>query len=177
MTINNYLLPILLIVSYGLTACDSNNQHTTPISQTSKKYAQATMLEGIVSDSHGRIKAGQIKVIDTKQQTIASTEIQNNGSYRVEIPANTSLPIVLSFHHAANQANAEALMVAVIDPMISKYDINPLTTAIANKAKAMGGYTRANLVIAAEEMVHVPDANKTSTGFRGDPTTQYGGWH
>lgn len=41
----------------------------------------------------------------------------------------------------------------------------------------MGGYTRANLVRAAEETVHVPDANKTSTGWRGDPTTQYGGWH
>ncbi len=167
----------LLIAICGLTGCNNDNQHTTPISHVSKKYDQATTLEGIVSNSHGRIKAGQIKATDSNQQTIASTDIQSNGQYRIAIPANTTLPIVLSFHHEASQANAEQLIVVVIDPMISKYDISPLTTAIANKAKEMGGYTRANLVIAAENMVHVPDTNKTSTGFRGDPTTQYGGWH
>lgn len=168
----------LFIAICGLTACNNDNQQTTaPISHASKKYNQATTLEGVVSDSHGRIKAGQIKATDSNQRIIASTEIQNNGQYHIAIPANTTLPIVLSFHHEASQANAEQIIVAVIDPMISKYDISPLTTAIANAAKAMGGYTRANLVIAAENMVHVPDANKTSTGFRGDPTTQYGGWH
>jgi len=31
--------------------------------------------------------------------------------------------------------------------------------------------------MAADSTVGVPDANKTSTGFRGDPTKQYGGWH
>jgi hypothetical protein len=171
------ILLALLIASCGLVACNNDQQHTVPISHAAKKYSQATTLEGVVSDSKGRVKAGQIKVIDSKQQSIASTEIQNNGQYRVEIPAETELPIVLSVHHEASLANAEQLLVAVIDPMISKYDISPLTTAIANKAKAMGGYTRSNLVLATEGMVHVPDANKTSTGFRGDPTTQYGGWH
>ena len=73
--------------------------------------------------------------------------------------------------------NSEQWMVAVVDEKISQYQINPATTAIAKAAKTMGGYTRANLVRAAEETVHVPDANKTSTGWRGDPTTQYGGWH
>lgn len=170
-------LLILLIASCSLIGCNSDKQNTTPISQASKKYVKATTLEGTVSDSHGRIKAGQIKAMNTNHQAIASSEIQDNGQYRIEIPADTVLPLILSFHHEAKQANAEQLISVVIDPMITKYDINPLTTAIANKAKEMGGYTRANLVIAAENMVHVPDANKTSTGFRGDPTTQYGGWH
>lgn len=173
-------LLIVLIASCSLIACNNNDkQSTTPISHTSvsKKYTQATTLEGTVSDSHGRVKAGQIKATDTNHQVIASSEIQENGQYRIEIPAETTLPIILGFHHEAKQANAEQLISVVIDPMVSKYDINPYTTAIASKAKEMGGYTRANLVIAAENMVHVPDANKTSTGFRGDPTTQYGGWH
>jgi hypothetical protein len=52
-----------------------------------------------------------------------------------------------------------------------------LTTAIAKAAKTMGGYTRTNMVRAAEETVSVPEGNKTSTGWKGDPTTQYGGWH
>jgi hypothetical protein len=178
MTLQNPVIFLFLLIAIsGLTGCNNDNQQTTPISHASKKYNQATTLEGIVSDSHGRIRAGQIKATDSNQQTIASTKIQDNGQYRIEIPGNTTLPIVLSFHHEASQTNAEQLIVAIIDPMITKYDISPLTTAIANKAKEMGGYTRANLVIAAENMVHVPDANKTSTGFRGDPTTQYGGWH
>lgn len=37
----------------------------------------------------------------------------------------------------------------------------------------MGGYNRANMVRAAEGTVAVPDANKTTEGFRGDPTTQW----
>jgi hypothetical protein len=52
-----------------------------------------------------------------------------------------------------------------------------LTTSIAKKAQALGGYTHANMVQAAEDTAKVPDANKTTAGFRGDPTTQYGGWH
>jgi hypothetical protein len=52
-----------------------------------------------------------------------------------------------------------------------------LTTAIAKKAQSMGGYNHANMVRAAEGTIAVPDANKTTEGFRGDPTTQYGGWH
>ncbi len=177
MTRKFYTLFILLIASGWLIGCEQSKQTSTPTPQVIKKYTQATTLEGIVSNSHGRIKSGTIKVTDTKHQSIATTAVEDNGQYHIEIPANTSLPIVLTFHPDENQANAEQFMTVVIDPMISKYDINPLTTAIANKAKAMGGYTRSNMVIAAENMVSVPDANKTSTGFRGDPTTQYGGWH
>lgn len=171
MITKNYPLLMLLIASCGLIACD-NKTPNTAAPQVVKKYTKATLLEGRVSDDHGLIKVGKVKATDTEQHTIVSTEI-DNGRYQLEIPANTELPIVLS----ANQATNELLIVAVIDPMISKYDINPRTTAIANKAKAMGGYTRSNLVMAAEDMVSVPDANKTTTGFRGDPTTQYGGWH
>lgn len=167
---------MLLIASCWLTACN-NNQSNTNQTQVIKKYAQATMLEGIVSDSHGRIKAGRVKVTDTAYQSIAFTDIQNNGQYRVEIPANTALPVILSFHSDANQANAEQLITVAVEPKIRKYDINPFTTSIANKAKALGGYTRTNLILAAEGTASVPAYNKTAEGFRGDPTTQYGGWH
>ena len=65
----------------------------------------------------------------------------------------------------------------VVYTSIKKYDINELTTLIAKKAKALGGYTQINMVLAADSTVGIPDANKTTTGFRGDPTKQYGGWH
>jgi hypothetical protein len=93
----------------------------------------------------------------------------------LEIPAGTALPILLNFTPEAPKAD-KLISVAVL-PNSSRYDINPLTTAIAKQAKALGGYTRRNLSRAAEDKVNVPDANKTSTGFRGDPTSQYGGWH
>ena len=73
--------------------------------------------------------------------------------------------------------DGEKLITAVVHPTITQYDINPLTTLIAKKAKSMGGYSHANMVRAAEGTVTVPDANKTTEGFRGDPTTQYGSWH
>ncbi len=102
---------------------------------------------------------------------LASTAL-DNGHYQLEAPENTPLPVILNV-----TADTGTLLAVIVDPSIKHYDINPLTTAIANKAQALGGYTRANMVVAAESMINAPDANKTSTGFRGDPTTQYGGWH
>ncbi|CAG1020618.1 hypothetical protein DOJK_00471 [Patescibacteria group bacterium] len=164
---------IWLLLLLSLIACEQTQQTTTPIShQASKKYTQTMNLSGIVSNAQGRVKAGLVKVTNENQQIISTAEVNTHGQYEVSIPVNTDLPILLNFEY-----ESEHLLVVAIDPAISKYDINPLTTKIAQKAKEMGGYTRANLVIAAENTVHVPDANKTTTGFRGDPTTQYGGWH
>ena len=168
-------LVLLFMVSCFLTACDKSNRNVAPIKEIVKKYDQETFLEGIVSNNDGPVKGGTVKVTDNNGQLITSTDLQNNGRYRVEIPADTVLPIVLNFYPAA--ADAQKLVTAVVHPGITKYDINPLTTSIAQKALAMGGYTHAHLVRAAESAATVPDANKTTAGFRGDPTTQYGGWH
>ena len=168
-------LLLLCLSGFFLTGCEKSNQSTVSIKQDLKKYEQATTLEGRVSNNHGPIKAGSIKVTDRNEELIASTALQQNGHYSVKIPANTVLPIVLTFYTEA--VDGEKLITAVVHPTITKYDINPLTTSIAKKAQAMGGYTHANLVRAAEGTATVPDANKTTAGFRGDPTTQYGGWH
>jgi len=170
---------VLFMACCFLTGCEKSNENTVSIKQAIKKYEQATTLEGVVSNNEGPIKTGTIKVTDNNEQLVATAALQNNGHYSVEIPANTVLPIVLTYYpKAANEdGDAEKLIAAVVHPAITKYDINPLTTAIAKKAQAMGGYTHANMVRAAEDTVTVPDANKTTAGFRGDPTTQYGGWH
>lgn len=164
---------MLLLMLLSLMGCEQSQKNTTPLSQQAiKKYTQDTKLLGVVSNQQGRVKSGIVKVTDEHKKLITSAEVDTHGQYEVSIPANTVLPILLNFEQGAEQ-----YLVAVIDPSIHQYDINPLTTKIAEAAKAMGGYTRANLVVAAGNMVHVPDANKTTTGFRGDPTTQYGGWH
>ena len=168
-----FSLLLVTLSSFAITGCDQN-QKTAKVSQAVlKKYAQATILEGVVSNDKGVIKTGMVEVTDEKNRLITHVAVDNNH-FSVEIPANTVLPILLMF---SSDSSAEKLVTAVIDDTITKYYINPSTTAIAKAAKAMGGYTRANIIRAAEDTVHTPDANKTTTGWRGDPTTQYGGWH
>ncbi len=178
-SITNYkffhTLLLVFMTACFLTACEKSNQNTVPIKQDVKKYAQATTLEGLVTDNDGPVKAGKIEATDNGGKLVASAAIQNDGQYSIEIPANTVLPIVLTFYPEA--ADGEKLNTAVVHPAITRYGINPLSTSIAKKALAMGGYTHANMVRAAEGTATVPDANKTTEGFRGDPTTQYGGWH
>jgi hypothetical protein len=170
-----HTLFLLFMVSCYLPGCEKSRQNTALVKEEIKKYEQATTLHGVVSNNEGPIKAGTIKVTDSIDELVASTSLENNGHYSVEIPANTFLPIVLTFY--PETADGQKLMTAVVHTSITKYDINPLTTSIARKALAMGGYNHANMVRAAEGTVKVPDANKTTAGFHGDPTTQYGGWH
>jgi hypothetical protein len=167
-------LSLLVMAACFLTGCDKGEQKTARIVLINT-YEQATTLEGLVSNNHGPIKAGTIKVTDKYEELVASTAVQHNGHYSVKIPIDTVLPIVLTFYPEA--ADGDKLITAVVHAGITKYDINPLTTSIAKKAYAMGGYTHANLVGAAEGTATVPNANKTTAGFRGDPTKQYGGWH
>jgi len=148
-----------------------------PIQPSNKKYEKATILEGIVSDNHGPVNTGHIRVTDNGNQLVASTTIKETGHYRVEIPSGTVLPVVLTFYPDTSNMAAEQFIAVVVHTTITQYDINPRTTAIAKQAQAMGGYTPANLILAAESAASVPDANKTTAGFRGDPTKQYGGWH
>ena len=105
---------------------------------------------------------------------IANTQLGKGNHYSVTIPSGTVLPLILTF---STEENKDKLVAVALYPAIKVYDINDTSTAIASSAKTRGGYTHKNMVFAADNLVGVPDANKTSTGFRGDPTKQYGGWH
>jgi len=164
---------VLALSGLAMTGCEQE-QKAAKVSQAPvKKYAQATVLEGIVSNDKGVIKTGVVAVTDESDRLLAQATV-DNGHYSVEVPASTVLPVLLTF---SSEPGAEKMVAAVIHDTITKYDINPSTTAIAKAAKAMGGYTHANMTRAASGIVHTPDANKTTTGWRGDPTKQYGGWH
>lgn len=164
---------LLLLGALAVSACGQDPKPAASAPAVVKKYAQATVLEGAVSNDKGLLKTGTVTVNAENGRLITQVAV-DNGHYRVEIPADTVLPIVLTFSSAAG---TEKLVAAVVHSSITQYEINLLSTAIAAAAKAMGGYTHANMVRAAEHTVHTPDANKTTTGWRGDPTTQYGGWH
>lgn len=170
-------LLITIIFSLLLTGCNNDTDKKSAIvsQQAIQKYTIDTTLSGKVSNKEGTIREGIVKANDSKNKLISSTEVDKDGHYSLTIPANTELPIILS--HSLPNSDKDSLISVVIYASYKKYDINDLTTVIAKKAKSLGGYTHSNMTIAADQTVGVPDANKTSTGFRGDPTSQYGGWH
>ena len=168
------LFTVLVILgSIAVTGCENSQKTTKVMPVAIKKYPQATTLEGVVSNDNGMVKNGKVEVSEENGRIITGVTL-DNGHYSVEIPAGTVLPILLTFF---SESSAEKLVTAVIHDTITKYEINPLTTAIAKSAKAMGGYTHANMTRAAADTVSTPDTNKTTGGWKGDPTTQYGGWH
>lgn len=173
------LSPILLtiIFSLALTACNNDTSNKQNISNQllTQKYNKTTRLTGKVSNKKGNIRAGEVKATDGKNKFIASSQINKSSYYSISIPAGTELPVTLSY--TPTSSDKDKLISVVIYPTFTKFDINDLTTLIAKKAKSLGGYSHSNMSIAADSTVGIPDANKTSTGFRGDPTTQYGGWH
>ncbi len=168
---------LLVILSIFLVGCEQKPQKQSAFPEVVKKYAKLTTLKGTVSYKGHDVSAGTIKVTSTNGKLITSTTLELSNQYQVEIPAGTELPILLTFHPEVGSKNNESLVSAVVHPNVTQYDINPFTTAIAKKAQSLGGYTHTNMIIAAENAVHVPDENKTSSGWRGDPTKQYGGWH
>lgn len=174
------LLYIAFLLGLPLYGCDSdnkNNKQGYTIQQSAQVYKEDTTLKGKVSNKKGSIKSGKIKATDSSGKIVATTQLENKSHYSIVIPAKVELPVLLTFYPAPNSTNKEKLISAVIYTSIKKYDINVLTTLIAKKAKSLGGYTHSNMSISADQTVNIPDTNKTSTGFRGDPTKQYGGWH
>ena len=154
----------VLLLSGLLTACN-DMQQSKPAKPVTEKYTASTvLLTGKVQGTSQTVEA----LDGESQNVIVSAQVQEKGRYQLEVPAQTKLPIVL---------RSDEFISVVIDSDVTNYDINSLTTTIAARAKALGGYTRKNIVSAASDSVNAPDANKTSTGWRGDTTSQYGGWH
>ncbi|MBW6453255.1 MAG: hypothetical protein K0A92_05685 [Methyloprofundus sp.] len=176
-TYNNKMIIRLLTLSIAstiLVACEDQKQHKPWLDVPVQSYKQMKILTGAVTNEKGSVVDAKIKVEDSTGKVVAQTQLENSKNYSIEIPQGTTLPIVLT---VSPKGSEEKLIAVVISSAVSSYDISPLTTKIAKRAKALGGYTYANMVMAADSTVGVPDANKTSTGFRGDPTKQYGGWH
>lgn len=169
------IVPILL-VSCLLSAC-GKDAPPQAAKEPVRKYEKALSLQGTVSNNAGLVKSGKVEARTLNGELLAETLLENSARYQLQIPAGTVLPVILHFSPVPAKDGMEKMISVAAHPTNSKYDINPMTTAIAKQAKALGGYTLRNLTQAAEDRVNVPDANKTSTGFRGDPTTQYGGWH
>jgi len=162
------------LLTLSIAGCSNEQASKTAIPTKVKQYKTLKTLTGRISNEKGAVVEGQLQVKDSQGNLVAVAQLNGKKQYSIDIPAGTFLPLVLTVN---SDSLAEPLTAVIISPVVSQYDISTLTTKIAQRAKALGGYTYSNMVLAADSTVGVPDANKTSTGFRGDPTKQYGGWH
>lgn len=168
---------ILVVGGWGLMGCDSKPQPSVANKPSLEKYDSLKTLQGKVANDEGPVKSGIVKVLTEQGQELSKVELAGSAQYSIEVPAGTQLPLILAYYPTADANDELRMMAVVVHAATSKYDINQLSTRIAKQAKAMGGYTHKNLVQAAESSGMVPASNKTTAGFHGDPTTQYGGWH
>ncbi len=176
MNINNKIIKsaLIAVALSTLVACGKDKDNKSVVQAKVHTYKQMKVLRGEVTDAKGPVLEGLIEVKDSKGKVVASTQLNNSRHYSVDIPAGTVLPIMLT---VKSDKLTSPLQAVVISPVISKYDISTLTTKISKRAKELGGYTHSNMILAADSTIGVLESNKTSTGFRGDPTRQYGGWH
>jgi hypothetical protein len=166
-------ITLTLSIALLITGCEQSPKPGSLAKATVQTFAKTTTLNGTVRTGKALIKTGKLEVTDQNGQKLTQVIVEN-GRFKVDVPADTILPLLLNF---TSDNHPEKLQAVVLYDSITTYYIDPSTTAIAKAAKAMGGYIHANLVRAAEETTHTPDSNKTTSGWRGDPTTQYGGWH
>lgn len=173
------LAALCCVAALALGACDNSggSKKNLGMLKQEQQFKNDTVVSGKVSYQNAPVKSGQVTAVDGRGKEVASAQLSDDSQYLISIPAMTKLPVILTFQPGSASDVPKPLISVIVYSSMTKYDISDLTTAIAAKAKAMGGYTPSNLTVAAENIVHVPDANKTSTGFRGDPTKQYGGWH
>ncbi|MBT7967882.1 MAG: hypothetical protein HN753_01190 [Methylococcales bacterium] len=166
-----------VLFSVLISACESKQESNTLLmgqGKVQQRFEGAYTLKGIVSNDEHPIKNGRVEATDLNGQVLATISLVDNARYRFDLPAGTAYPVILTAYPASGE---EQLRVVVANPTPVNFDITSLTTAIAEKAKQMGGYTKKNLQRAAFEGVAMPDRDRTQAGFRGDPTKQFGGWH
>ena len=165
------------IYLFVLTSCgNSAPQNDGPASTV--QSSSAVSLYGQIRDEKGFFKNGKVVATDQRNKRVSEVDWQDeHGKYSIEIPAGTIFPVLLTAEAKHEGGKQKALVAAVINPNLTKHDITPNSTMVAEKAKALGGYTKKNMMQASLDTVNRPQGDRTVGGFRGDPTKQFGGWH
>lgn len=161
-------------LSLMLTGCDSGLQHS---GSTAPRSAAPHEITGLILDEDGNVSAAHVLVRDNSGATVASTDSSAEGEYRVDIPASATYPLIFE---ASLQGVQTPLKAAVTSELASEQDISAVSTIVVDTALSFGGLSEANLAKAAGAAIaqrKKSGGTGSSTGFKGDPTKQYGGWH
>ena len=158
------LTAILMVSGCG----DSSSPKVTATGKTDQ-------IEGIVADRDGPVINGDIVVKDKNGAILTTVKLKGDSRYSVNIPSNAAYPLLLAI-----PAHDEVLEAVVMDPAAVKQDITHMSSLVVRAARDMGGFTKENMAraaIGAISQSKTSSGSKTSAGFSGDPTKQYGGWH
>ncbi len=166
-----HLWPGILLLS--LSACDSGTG-----SASRSALAGPVGISGQILDDEGTpMQASQIQASDRDGQAIGTVPVDSEGHFSLQVPAGASYPLVLT---AAVSGLDTPLKAVIREAGVTEQDISPMTTIVVDTALSLGGLTEANLTKAAGAAISQrkkSGGTGSSTGFKGDPTKQYGGWH
>jgi len=152
-----------------LTGC---SEDSSPISSQSTP----AKIEGQVFDDHGKVKKATIDVLDKTERRLTTVELQGDGHFRIRIPASAGYPVVLK----AKLEMGKILEAVVTNNQVKEQDISPYTDLVVKSARLRGGLTPENITGAAGAAINMrrsQGGKRSSSGFKGDLTKQYGGWH
>jgi hypothetical protein len=163
----------LIAAVLALTACGPDSKSGS----SGGTAAVETRIAGLVLTDEGPATNAAIEARDRNGTTVAQAELRGDSHYSLAIPAGAAYPLVLT---ATADGQPAPLKAAVTSALVSDQDISPVTTLVVETALSLGGLTEANLAKAAGAAIaqrKTSGGTGSSTGFRGDPTKQYGGWH
>ena len=130
----------------------------------------------VLSDE-GPVDRARIAVEDRAGKEVAAAELSGEPRVLVAIPAGADYPLIIKAYPADSSGPLKA---AVTSALVTEQDVSPVTTLVVDAALSFGGLTAENLAKAAGAAIaqrRTSGGSGTSSGFKGDPTKQYGGWH
>lgn len=169
---NNKPISLLALV-LSLSACGPS---PTTGSASGSKAAEAR-IGGYVLTDEGPAAQTRVGASDRAGNTIAKAESNGEGRYELRIPPGTAYPVVLTAQPKSEPAPLKAV---ITSDLVTDQDISAVTTIVVETALSLGGLTEANLAKAAGAAIsqrRSSGGSGGSSGFKGDPTKQYGGWH
>lgn len=168
-----YIIGTLVVAfSLGLAGCEDGGGRG---SATTSAAAPRIALH-VFSDD-GPMDRARISVEESGGKEIAAAELAGESRVMVTIPSTARYPLIVKAFPVDGSAPLKA---AVTSAMVTEQDVSPVTTLVVDAALSFGGLTEQNLAKAAGAAIsqrRTSGGSGSSSGFKGDPTKQYGGWH
>lgn len=163
--------------AYGLAAlalavlagCGESNPGAAAVA------APATLSGSVIGDE-GPVKEAQVELRDSHGQVLGKTALHGGSRYSLPAPKSGVYPVVI----VATTAGGETLKAVMTKPATTGQDLTPMSTLLVEAAQQLGGFSEENMAKAARAAIgqrQVQGGNRSSSGFKGDLTKQYGGWH
>ncbi|BCX81206.1 hypothetical protein MIT9_P0784 [Methylomarinovum caldicuralii] len=133
-------------------------------------------IKGLVSDDNGPVPLAVIEATDEEGRLLATADADASGRFEITLPATAPYPLLL----VAKLPNDKQLLAVVTSNQAVEQDISPYTDLVVKSARQLGGLTPENIAKAAGAAINMRPSQggkRSSTGFKGDLTKQYGGWH